>query len=224
MTPFRKHYQKVTAQLEAQRAADDSGFGMEQATGSEYELMLLKLAEDRRRLKATQSQERKIDIKREILPEYAPYISGVLASAAGVQDEVLVTVMIWCIDTGDYSDALAIADYVLAHGLHMPDQYARTTATVIAEEFADVAKHARDTGGAFNPSDLLDVARLTEQHDMPDQVRSKLFKEIGLLLTSSDPQRALESLRRALQLNDKAGVKNDIAKLEKSLNTPPDGG
>ena len=50
MTPFRKHYQKVTAQLEAQRAADDSGFGMEQATGSEYELMLLKLAEDRRRL------------------------------------------------------------------------------------------------------------------------------------------------------------------------------
>jgi len=48
--------------------------------------MARKLDDDRRRLKDIQSTERKIDVKREILPDYDDYVAGVLAGNAGVQD------------------------------------------------------------------------------------------------------------------------------------------
>lgn len=38
--------------------------------------MLMQLAEHRRRLKQIQSIERKIEVKRQLLPEYAAYIQG----------------------------------------------------------------------------------------------------------------------------------------------------
>ncbi|MBN4688500.1 terminase, partial [Escherichia coli] len=104
-----------------------------------YELMLAKLAEDRRRLKEVQSIERKIEIKRQILPDYAPWVQGALEAGRGGQDAVLMTVMVWRIDVGDFAGALDIAAYALRHGLVLPDQYQRDAATLIAEEIADQA-------------------------------------------------------------------------------------
>ena len=66
--------------------------------GSAYELMLYKLAEDRRRLKQIQSVKQKIALKAEILPEYQDWIDGVLSAGKGAQDDVLTTLLVWCID------------------------------------------------------------------------------------------------------------------------------
>lgn len=209
-SPAQAHYQRVTAQRESCAYADDT---LVHATG--YELMLAKLAADKRRLKSVQSIELRADIKRELLPEYVPYIEGVLASDGGVQDDVLMSVMVWRIDSGDGAGALDIARYALEHGLTLPDQYQRSTATLIAEEFADSAKRARDGNQGFEIAQLHAVAELTEPHDMPDEVRAKLYKELGLL--TQNPGEALGLLQRAMQLNDKVGVKKDIEKLEREL-------
>lgn len=79
MTPARAHYLRVSAEMA--QAHTQAGSGLENCT--EYELMLVKLAADRRRLKSVQSMERKAEVKRGLLPDYAPWIDGVLAAGRG---------------------------------------------------------------------------------------------------------------------------------------------
>lgn len=224
-TPAQAHFMRATAAAESSAAAEDNPLAM--ATG--YELMLHKLATDRRRLKEVQSMELKAELKRELLPEYVPYVEGVLAAGTGVQDDVLMTVLIWRIDAGDGRGAMEIARYAIAHQLSLPDQYQRTTSTLIAEEFADAAKRARDGGCPVDAIALKDVLELTLGQDMPDQVRAKLHKEIGLSLSLSIIDKpvtadviatgnaALEHMKRAMELNDKVGIKKEIQKLEREL-------
>jgi hypothetical protein len=191
--------------------------GQSLAGASRYELMLAKLATDRRRLKDVQSIERKRLVKLEVLPEYADYVAGALEGGRGAQDDVLVTVMVWRIDVGDHAGALAIAAYALTHGLTLPDQYERTLATAVAEEFAESALLALKAKQGFQVELLYQVADLTDKHDMPDVVRAKLYKAIGYALDEY-PSLALPYLRRALELHDKIGVKQDITRLEKAVN------
>lgn len=212
-SPAKAHYLRHTAAREAAKASPRDG--MEGATG--YELMLAKLAQDRRRLKEIQSIERKIVVKRELLPDYVPWVDGVLATGNGAQDDVLMTVLVWRIDTGDFPAALAIARYAIGHRLSLPDQYERSLGCLLAEEFADTALKAITADERIDLDSLLAVADLTAEQDMPDEVRAKLHKAIGLALAGTDKPLALEQLRRALVLHDKAGVKKDIERLEREI-------
>lgn len=212
-SPAQRHFETVTAQLAAAAAVEADENGM--AGSSAYELMLVKLHADRRRLKSVQSIERKIEVKREVLPDYAEYVNGVLEGGRGAQDDVLTSVMVWRIDAGDFAGALQIAAYALQHGLKLPDQYDRTLATALAEEMAEAALAAMKSG-PFDDQLLLQLARLTDPHDMHDQVRAKLYKAIGYAL-QGDPATALPYLERALELFDRVGVKQDIKRLQQQL-------
>lgn len=215
ISPARANYERKMA---AARAAETHPATRADATA--YELMLAKLAEDRRRLHEIQSIERKIELKRALLPEYEPWVSGVIKGDHGVQDDVLMTVMVWRIDAGDLAGALAIAAYAIEHQLAMPDQYKRSTGCLIAEEFADHAlKLAVIDEDATRQ--LLLAEHLVAEQDMPDEVRAKLFKAIGYGLNRAadlDSKRfAIYYLRRALALHDKVGVKRDIEIIEREI-------
>jgi hypothetical protein len=212
-SPARRHFERVSAEL----AAAAAGPGESLAGASAYELMLAKLATDRRRLREIASIERKREVKRTLLPEYANYVTGALSGGRGAQDDVLTTLMIWHIDAGDFVGALEIARYALAHCMSLPDQFDRSLATAIAEEFADAALAAFKLGETFDAGLLAEVAQLTASADMHDQVRAKLHKALGLALQTAEPAAALDQLRRALQLDERAGVKKDIARLETEL-------
>lgn len=215
-SPAQRHFERVSAEQAAASAAP----GESLAGVSAYELMLAKLATDRRRLKSIASIQRKIDVKRdELLPEYADYVAGALAGGRGAQDDVLTTVMIWRVDAGDYAGALDIARYAIEHRMTLPDQYDRPLATAIAEEFAEAAlagfKHATPAM-CVDAAQLAEVAQLTGSADMHDQVRAKLHKALGYTADhGGDTPAALDHLRRALDLDARAGVKQDIARLEK---------
>ncbi|WP_054285753.1 terminase endonuclease subunit [Gulbenkiania mobilis] len=221
-SPAKAHFLRVTAaQASASAAADDQPL----ENASAYELMLLKLAEDRRRLKDVQSMEAKAELKRKLLPDYAPWVEGIIAAGKGAQDDVLMTVMLWRIDAGDFAGALDIAEYALPYKLVMPDRYQRSTATTLVEEIADAAKRARDGKQPFDIAILQRCQALTEAEDMHDQVRAKLHKELGLLQEASDPAGALANLTRAKALHDKVGVVKDIERIEKAIknNSAPGG-
>ena len=207
MTPARAHWLRV----QAMRAGEAST----PADCSQYQLMRYKLAEDQRRLKQVQSAQHKAGVKRELLPAYVPWVEGVLAADSGRPDSVLMTVMIWRIDAGDIEGALQIAAYALRHGLALPDNFDRSTATAIAEELADSARRQREQNQPFALAQLLHAAELTSGEDMPDPVRAKLYKEIGLLQSQTDPVAALAALRQAQQLFANIGVKNEIKRLER---------
>lgn len=225
-SPARRHIERVRAAKAAAAAAPGQPL-----RASHYELMLVKLDTDKRRLKAIQSVARKIDVKREVLPEYDAYVKGALEGGRGGQDDVLMTVMIWRVDASDYAGALDIARYALHHRLTLPDQYERSTAAAIAEEFADAALSAVKTGAPVDGAQLVEISQLTESADMHDQIRAKLHKAIGLAYAPAEvlaggtakgvdrarAEFALDNLRRALQYDAAAGVKTNIARLEKSL-------
>ncbi|UTH73356.1 phage terminase small subunit [Chromobacterium sp. IIBBL 290-4] len=221
MSHARAHFQRASAAKASALAVEDGPVNC-----TAYEMMLVKLAEDKRRLKQVQSTEGKAEVKRQILPDYAPWVEGALQGGKGQPDDVLMTVLMWRIDAGDYSGALDIAEYALPHGLPLPDQFSRTTATAVAEEIADAAKRARDGKQPFELQTLTYTAELTDKHDMPDQVRAKLLKETGLAMAEAEPSAALEHLRRAQQLHGAVGVKKDIERIERAIKNsapPPTG-
>lgn len=226
-SPARRHLARVRAAQAAATAAP----GQSLRGASHYELMLVKLDTDKRRLKSIQSVARKIEVKREVLPEYDAYVKGALEGGRGGQDDVLMTLMIWRVDAGDFAGAMDIVRYALRHRLTLPDQYERSTAAAIAEEFADAALSAAKSGATVDGAQLVEIAQLTEATDMHDQIRAKLHKAIGLAFAPADvlaggpaigidrgrTEFALDNLRRALQYDAAVGVKTNIARLEKSL-------
>ncbi|UVS99049.1 terminase endonuclease subunit [Burkholderia glumae] len=219
--PFRQHFQRTLAATAA-RGAPASVGGLRD--DSAYTLMLAQLDEHRRALKAVESLERKADLKRQFLPAYDAWVSGVLDGATGAQDDVLMTIMVWRIDVGDFQGALEIGAYALRHSLPLPDQYKRSTPCLLVEEFAEAALRANRAGDAIEIEPLLNIDQLTASADMPDEVRAKLHKAIGYGLAASNPASALDHLRRALQLFPNVGVKKDIERLERELKNAAAGG
>lgn len=142
----------------------------------------------------------------ELLPKYAAWAEGVLAAGGAQQDDVLMYVMLWRIDAGDYAGALEIGRHALRHGWVMPLGN-RNVQTVLAEEMADAAQSAMLAATGFDADLLLQTLELTDGLDMPDQSRARLHKAIGAVLSESNPASALNHLNHALQLDPRCGVK-----------------
>jgi len=223
-SPARNHFLRVSAALAAQ--AEQEANPLRHATG--YELMLAQLAEHKRQLKQVQSVERKADTKRRMLPEYAAWVEGVLQADSGTQDDIFMTVLVWRIDVGDFAGALPLAAYAIRHKLAMPDQYQRTTACLIAEEFANMVLKDPAAIQSADVEALVEVEALVRDQDMPDEVRAKLHKALGYVIaelaTGHDQatakacrEEAVTHLRRALELHDKSGVKKDIERIERDI-------
>ncbi|MCC5882467.1 MAG: terminase [Halomonas sp.] len=215
-SPARKHFQRVSAAKAAGTAEP-----ARPQTGDQYELHAAALWEARRTLKDIKSVQAKIAKKRELLPEFDDYVAGVLESGNGAQDDVLMTVLVWCIDIGDLNGALDIAEYAMRHNLKTPDRYERDTPSLIAEEIAEQALRMLTEENADThaiASILGRTAEIVADHDMHDEIRAKLHKALGYALRQDgSPDMALEHLQHALSLNDRVGVKKDIEKLEREL-------
>lgn len=209
LSPARQHRLRVQAEQAARQ-----GGSVRHASG--YDQMLLQLAEDKRRLKGIQSTLTKAQIKVELLPKYAAWVEGVLAAEAVQQDDVVMYVMLWSIDAGEYDTALQIARHALRHGWVMPIGN-RNPQTVLVEELADAAQASITAAQPFEPEPLLQALDVTDSTDMPDQSRARLHKAIGLLLCETSPASALNHLNHALQLDPRCGVKKDKERLERRL-------
>ncbi|MDB5724994.1 MAG: 38, BuPhKL3 [Novosphingobium sp.] len=242
MSPAQRHKARALAAQSATAVAA-SPVAARPTTGAaatEYEMQRARLGVDLRRLKEIQSIEKKIELKRDLLPEYAPWIDGVLDAAAGgargVQDDILVQVMIWRIDVGDYDGAFPLIDYVLRWSLALPERFNRTAATLIVEEIAEAALKSIKQGEDFNLELLQRVEAVGADHDMHDQVRAKLMKALGLQIARGVAEikpdadgpagqrragidAALRYLHRAQELNSKVGVVKEIERLERLAKT-----
>ena len=181
MSLARKHRDRILASQMASAPAlgsglsspvSDAGTPAERAAAS----IAMRLQHDLRRLKEIQSIARRIEVKREMLPAYTDWVAGLLdggrTAGAGIAEDVLPTVMVWLIDTGDYARALLLAEHVIAYDVPLPSRYERSAAALIVEEIADAAIRAQTAKAPF-PLDVLEnVAELTADADMHDQVRA----------------------------------------------------
>jgi len=210
LSPARQHRQRVQAEQAARQ-----GGSVRHASG--YELMLMQLGEDRRRLKGIQSTVKKAEIKVEVLPKYVAWVDGVLAADGAQQDDVLMYVMLWRVDAGNYAGALTIGRHAIRHGWSMPQGFSRNVQTLLAEEMADAAKNALVAKTDFDPDLLMQTLDVIGDLDMPDQSRARLHKSLGWVLRESQPVSALNHLQQAMQLDERCGVKKDIEQLERKI-------
>lgn len=227
-TPAQRHRMHRLALQQAELAHAANAHG--QTTGTAYELQLAQLHQHRLRLKDLQSVEKKVEVKRALLPEYDAYLDGVLQARPGTQDDVLTTLLVWHIDAGSYRRALQLAEYALAFKLTPPDSYQRDLATIVQDEVGEAIAN-----GKLQGPEAVEVAHaaieLTAGADTPDQAKAKLFKaaawaHLGKTSTNDVDVKAsslkacklaLPLLQRALQLDSRVGVKKDIERLERRL-------
>lgn len=192
-----------------------------------YELMLAKLQQDQQRLKQVQSQQNKAKVKAELLPDYVPYVEGVLAAGQGAQDDVLVTIMVWRFDAADYAGGLDIAEYVIRHNLQTPNRFNRTTGCLVAEEVAEAALTVQKAGGVFQHDILTRTALITAEQDMPDEARAKLTLALARStlagLDEKNPgqpgqvQAGIDLLKEAIKQHDSCGGKKDLERADRLL-------
>ncbi|HIF0160650.1 phage terminase small subunit [Klebsiella pneumoniae] len=214
LTPAQKHFQKVMAERHGKTDEQSD------TARTAHEQIMHRLRMDQSALRRVQSDQAKAAMKRQLLPHYEGWIEGTLDGDSGRQDEVIVTLMVWAIDAGDYALAVRIGRYVVVHGLLMPDRFNRTAATVLVDEICDpilVQVKADDATDVTPYLAVLDeVAEFTAGSDMPDVVRAKLCKVRAFALrngTTDEQTTALELLRQALTLDAGAGVKKEIDRL-----------
>lgn len=220
----RRHQMRVAAAMAAALQPADAPA----PTSGPYELMMHALVNDRRTLKGIQSIERKIELKREMLGKYRDYVEGVLSADKGGQDDVIVTVMVWLLDTLQFRPALDLAAYVLRHDIQLPAHYNRDVATLLLDEITDAILGGRVELNAPLFDELVTLQVLTDDHDAPDQARAKLHRVMGETLThlagaltDEDTRRmaaaALQHLNRAKQLDGAVGVVKLIEKLDRKI-------
>ncbi len=245
-SPAARFKQAKLAELAIASGSESTSAPERETTGeaaTEYDLLLAALGEDMRRLKSIQSTEGKVEAKREMIDRYSPHVDATLAAAAeagkAVQDPLLMEVLIWRFDIGDYTRALDLAEHALRFGLRLPERFQRSTGTLVAELVAEDALKAAKIDKDFDLPVLHRAHQLTSDADMPDVVRAKLHKAMGLHLVRaaraadenpdslpagaahSARKAALEQLQRAMELNSNAGVVKDIERLTSWLEKNP---
>ena len=177
----------------------------------------LKFWNDDQHLSNIQSISHKVELKKEFLPFYMPWIEGTIAEGVGGQDDMLVKLMVWCLDTHDFKTATDIAEYALLNDFVMPEPFTRDVATVFVEQLSDELLSIRkDTDTAIYADLIQRAIDSTTSQDMPDQVRAKLYRAFGDSLKDAKPDEAITAYEIAIKLDDKVGCKKDLAQLTKA--------
>lgn len=233
MNLARQHFQKHQAKEAAEKAAE---FGaMKDMTA--FELQMMQLNNDRQRLKQIQAKDAKVVLKTALLPSYLPYVEGILEADKSIQDEVFMTILVWCIDVGDYEKALQLAEFALRHNMIMPDAFKRNTATYVVETIAEVYLKQLKTNAIVDISVLEQVEKLflnpdidTTVLDMPVQAKAKLYLALGkatvkFIQNKDEPsdadlvhaQSAESYLAEAFELDEKSGALGELKATKKFL-------
>ena len=233
MNLARQHFQKHQAKEAAEKAAE---FGAMQDMTA-FELQMMQLNNDRQRLKQIQSTDAKVVLKKALLPNHLPYVEGILEADKSIQDEVFMTVLVWCIDVGDYAKALQLSAFALRHSMVMPDAFKRNTSTYVVETIAEAFLKQLKTNAIVDISVLEHVEQLIQDPDldptvldMPNQAKAKLYVALGkasvkLIQSSDEPsdtdlvlaQSAQQYLSHAYDLDEKCGGLGDLKSIQKFL-------
>ncbi|WP_417795913.1 phage terminase small subunit [Terasakiella pusilla] len=212
MSVMRRHMQKVFAEREAKLKA-----GSTKAKTPHADMMRAQLRDHENQLKQVQSVQAKVIKKRDFITAYEPYIEGILQADAGEQDDIVMTMMVWALDIGNFDLALRIASYALSHKLKMPQRFNRNVQTILVEEMADYAKNQGDDENVTDLEEyLFEAIILTEKQDMPDEARAKIYRELGALIADDKPKDTIDYWANALKLDPNCGVKTKYEKLRKA--------
>ena len=216
-SPARRYHKAASAREVAQNGDLDLSQMREDQT------LAYHLKTDKSILKNFSGVQDKVIAKAEMLPRYAAWVQGVLASGkVQADDQITPTFLLWQIDCGQLDEAMPLIRFAIENQLHTIDEFKRELPEVIVEEIAEQVSK----GAAMQPENLAELAQYATakqengQHrwNMSDVVRAKMCKAVGEIAEEEgDFQAALNHFQAALNYNERIGVKKNIAALEKQL-------
>ncbi|WP_019519948.1 phage terminase small subunit [Faucicola boevrei] len=226
MSSLKQHFERVQAEKQARKRGEtlkispqnkplfDADDSEETDNPDDSNPLELKFFNDWQQLSNLQSHSKKNELKAEFLPHYIPYIEGVIASGVGVQNDMLLILMVWALDVHEFGVASNIAEFALLNDMAMPEPFSRDVATVYAENLANEVL----THNLVLDKELLQKAiDITQDYDMPDPVRAKLYRVFGDSLKADELTQAITAYETALKLDEKVGVKTLLTNLKKQL-------
>lgn len=211
LSPAMKH----RALVEAQKSASSDDNGDIPVNQQLYRAFTIKLRSDLARLAKIPSKIERNRIKGELIAEYEDFLEPLLkAGITGQHNHVFARLLIWCVDAGHYDRALELLAVAMANDLSTPSQFsARKLPEIIVEDIAMAVIHSPE------PDQLLDMLErleaLVRDISLPDYVKAKLFKALGLASMNQDDEKSLNWFQQAFTYNPKGGVKSHINRLEK---------
>lgn len=213
MNPLRAHFQTMMA-LEQNQKSD--------ADLSAAQKLLTKMKHYQMQLKVVSSISDKVKFKANWLPEFQPWLDGVMQSATpDTADPIFSTMVLWKIDTGQLNDAVEMTLFAIAKQFETIAGFDRSLPNLLVEEIHDQLKKGQtlDLAKADTLAQLVEAKKADGFHrvDLLDEIRAKYLRQVGELHEGAgNKERAIELYQKALEYNPKVGAKQLLDKLLKS--------
>lgn len=215
-SPARKHREQHAAMTAAQ--------DVDLTTLTPYQKLLKQLHTDKAVLKGIFSHKDKEQAKADLLPQYAEWLQGVLASGAIAEnDQITPTLIVWQLDCAWLDETMPLAQIAMSSQAQSPDEFQRTLPEIIVEQYAEKIG-AGATISMENLQTVIEWAGAKNEngqhiHNLPDVIRAKALRAAGeFLLETDEPDkpRVLALFSKAVEYNPKIGLKKHIAYLQQN--------
>lgn len=216
-SPARKHREQHAAMTAAQ--------DVDLTTLTPYQKLLKQLHGDKATLKNIKSHQDKAQAKADLLPQYAEWLAGVVASGAIAEsDQITPTLLVWQIDCGLLNETMPLAQIAMTSQAQSPDEFQRTLPEIIVEQYAEKIGAGAEIG-MENLQTVIDWASAKNAdgqhvHNLPDIIRAKALKAVGEYLSETDEPdkpRILALFSAAVDYHDRIGLKKHISLLKQEI-------
>lgn len=212
-----QHQQRKRAKAEAKKLGQENTAARVSPPAGDAAVIDAALQADLSLLSERTDVKEKIALKRQLLPKYLPYVQAYRAAGEHYPNPLLVYCLVWLLDVEDIEAALDLAHFAIEQQQHLPERFNRDLPTFVAETVHDWAERQYKAQQSASPY-LDQVLESVYSDRWPIGniiVRGKLFKLAGLFADrNGDIKAAMNWYERALEANEKAGVKTRLKELQ----------
>lgn len=185
------------------------------------------LRKDIAEMKQMESFHHRAFAKREKIQKYWHHVSGVISQKEAVNDNITRMMLVWTADAMLIDEFLQIAKYMMQFDISLPNGFKTSLSSFITDQGKTMVAH--EGNEQFKPITATKAENINElitsiadaERQPNDESYAKFLKELGkkveALESLSALKRAKEYYEKALTLNEKVGVKQDLTQITKKI-------
>jgi hypothetical protein len=211
----------AAASASAEPAAYSPGAALNSPANAQKHLKLMEvaLAGDLDRLHQLNSLDQRQQLKcSELLPKYQEYVTRYRESGLNFPNQVLMYVLVWLFDTGEFVAGQELADFAMSQGQELPERFKRNIPTFVGDAVIDWAEAEHKAGHSPEPylSDLL--PRVETEWKLFERIPARYHRLLGFMaMDRKDWALAVTHLERAEALYPEIRVETRLKGARKAL-------
>ena len=178
-------------------------------------------------MKSMESMQHRAFAKKYKVPKYWHHVSGIISQDQAINDNITRLMLVWSFDAMLIDEFLQIAKYMLKFNIPMPADFNTSLSSFITDSGRVMtAFEGNEQFKAITATQAESIyeliASITEPERQPnDQSYAKFLKELGKKVEDLESISALKRAKgyyeKALQLDEKVGVKQDLTRITKKI-------